>query len=264
MSIWKAIWVTVLFTIITYIVLILLLIPKFYIDFKNIYYYFLITVEILTHLISFYIIQKLFIKKSIYGSLTNTSIPKKYLLILLIITIGEILLSKLFIDLNDFIFSIPRHISSHKNYPPLLYFLLKIIKGCILAPILEELYFRNFIQKKLNEKYSNFIAIFISSLLFSLSHMDFRNILPSLALGIVSGIVFQKSNNIRYSIYIHSLHNFCALLVSYYLYNLDIFSDIKKYGINYWIITLTAALILYFSLKFFSKNIRKEKSVITN
>lgn len=82
----------------------------------------------------------------------------------------------------------------------------------LLIPILEELYYRRIIQKMISEKYNSVIAILISSLLFSLGHMDIEHIYMAFISGIILGYFYLKTKNIIMPILLHSLFNILILI----------------------------------------------------
>jgi len=84
------------------------------------------------------------------------------------------------------------------------YFLLRII---IIGPILEEIYFRGIIQKILSKKIKPFVAILISSLLFSLGHLDFNQFLSFFLIGLIIGTLYYKTNNLLLVIILHVVAN---------------------------------------------------------
>lgn len=94
----------------------------------------------------------------------------------------------------------------------------------LFAPISEELFFRNYIQKELQKNYNPFIAIGVASLLFALIHLPYTalyfgrhtfNIHQSyIALfgGLIAGILYYKSKSILPSIIFHIMWNFMFIL----------------------------------------------------
>lgn len=86
-----------------------------------------------------------------------------------------------------------------------LYDTLRIV---IIVPILEELFYRYILQNKLSEILNPFIAILVSSILFSIGHFDFENFLIFLVSGILLGYSYHYTKNLSISIYIHILINF--------------------------------------------------------
>ena len=101
---------------------------------------------------------------------------------------------------------------------------LSVISSIILVPIIEELFFRNYILRGLMEKYKPSIAIIISSLLFAFIHipfvflfydfMDFSLHHSYIAMcgGLISGILFYKSKSIIPSIIFHLFWNLTSYL----------------------------------------------------
>ncbi|WP_421751198.1 CPBP family intramembrane glutamic endopeptidase [Croceimicrobium sp.] len=93
----------------------------------------------------------------------------------------------------------------------------------LFTPIAEELFFRQIIQKGLQQRYSGWIAILMSSALFALMHLQL--IFPFLGLdlhwhhayitffgGLISAYLYQKSNSIGPSIVFHVAWNFSGLI----------------------------------------------------
>lgn len=97
------------------------------------------------------------------------------------------------------------------------------IYGIILAPIKEEIIFRNIIINRLR-RYGSTFAIFYSALLFGLYHGDIFQSLYTFGLGIVFGYILLKTNRIIYPIIYHSLSN----LITHIPYLLK-FKDSKIY-----------------------------------
>lgn len=92
---------------------------------------------------------------------------------------------------------------------------IDILKVCLMYPIMEELIFRFFWLNKLNDKYSIFLSILISSLGFSISHFfsDIGLIYPFL-FGILIGYSFLKFKNIYLCIIFHIFYNSSILFAN--------------------------------------------------
>lgn len=80
-------------------------------------------------------------------------------------------------------------------------------KAICLAPILEEVLFRGLLQKYLYKTKLPFIAILISTLLFSLSHYDVNKIFITFVPGLLFGFVYYKSGSLIIPILCHSAWN---------------------------------------------------------
>ncbi|MBC2845723.1 CPBP family intramembrane glutamic endopeptidase [Winogradskyella flava] len=101
---------------------------------------------------------------------------------------------------------------------------LSIIASIIFVPLTEELFFRNYLLRRLLEKYKPIKAIFISSLLFAFIHipfvslffefMDFSFHHAFIALfgGLIAGILFYKSKSIIPPIIFHVFWNLTSYI----------------------------------------------------
>jgi membrane protease YdiL (CAAX protease family) len=95
------------------------------------------------------------------------------------------------------------------------YFLL-FIAVVIIAPIGEELLFRGFFQKILEESWKDVTkAVLVTALIFSFIHMNPFWFAQIYILGILLGFLAWKTNSIIPSLILHSLNNFIALLLSF-------------------------------------------------
>ncbi|MCB9201817.1 MAG: CPBP family intramembrane metalloprotease [Flavobacteriales bacterium] len=96
----------------------------------------------------------------------------------------------------------------------------------IIAPILEELLFRGIIlQGLLNKGKSPFLAIFISSLLFGLIHLNPWQLVGAFILGSAIGFVYYRTQSILTAILLHIINN-SSVGILYYFYNEESFSEI--------------------------------------
>ena len=85
----------------------------------------------------------------------------------------------------------------------------------ILAAVCEELFFRGVLQRLLARKIDIHIAIFISAFAFSTIHMQFFGFLPRLALGVLFGYIYMRTNRMTAPIFAHATFN-AVQLASYY------------------------------------------------
>lgn len=125
----------------------------------------------------------------------------------------------------------------------------KAISALIIAPILEELFFRKFIFGELLKKNSLSLSIIISSICFSLIHLpSYRNLLPTFILGVICCIIYLKTKNIIYPIILHFFTNLSWLVLLTYgkpyqkwIYGLE-------YNFIYWTLPIAGAAISYIGL----------------
>jgi sodium transport system permease protein len=77
----------------------------------------------------------------------------------------------------------------------------------VLPAISEELLFRGFLLTGLRRRFQPLMAIFLSSLLFGLYHLNVFQFLPAVLLGLVLGLLTVKSGSILPAMVYHLLHN---------------------------------------------------------
>ncbi len=82
-----------------------------------------------------------------------------------------------------------------------------LIHFTIIAPIIEEIFFRGLILTLLLRQFSVFKSIVISSLLFSIGHLKFDDFILLFFSGIVFALIFYKTGSLYLSILAHSLNN---------------------------------------------------------
>jgi membrane protease YdiL (CAAX protease family) len=94
-------------------------------------------------------------------------------------------------------------------------FLLNLITIAILPAICEEWIFRGTLQKILSEKINIHLAIFFTSIVFSLIHFDFAAFLPRIILSLLLGYVFYFSGSLWASIFLHAVNNGAQVILMY-------------------------------------------------
>lgn len=92
--------------------------------------------------------------------------------------------------------------------------LIFIVSG-VLAPIVEEIVFRHVMLNALEKRYNPQFALFMSSLLFGLAHMNIVQSAYAFILGIVLGRIYQKDRNLLPSIIVHLTINASSILYEY-------------------------------------------------
>ncbi len=95
------------------------------------------------------------------------------------------------------------------------YPLLMASTTVLFAPVIEEVVFRYTIMSRPNLNPT--LALLLSSVLFGLIHVisagDYIYIILYLAMGLALGYVYQRSQNIWYSIGVHFLQNFISTII---------------------------------------------------
>lgn len=128
--------------------------------------------------------------------------------------------------------------TTHFNgFTPL--FWVKAITVLVISPIFEELFFRRFLLKELLVKNTLLVAILTSSLCFSIIHIETPlSLIPAFIFGIISGLIFIKTDKIIYSIFLHFLINLKAQIFYVFDVNLDSWLLNLHFNYVYWILFL--------------------------
>lgn len=97
----------------------------------------------------------------------------------------------------------------------------------IIAPILEELFFRKVLIDRMLP-YGEKVSIFVSALLFGLFHGNFNQFFYATILGLILGFLYCKTGDIRHTIYLHMTINFFGSIVPTLLTELIDLSAIEE------------------------------------
>ncbi len=94
-----------------------------------------------------------------------------------------------------------------KRFWPMLLIALFI---CLLGPLIEEIFFRGFVYGALKTKWGIAKAVFFSSVLFSLLHLNPVDLLPILALGMALAYLYEKTGSLVTPFVLHAINNSAA------------------------------------------------------
>jgi hypothetical protein len=95
-------------------------------------------------------------------------------------------------------------------------FLVTLVMAGLLAPIAEEMFFRGAIYSWFRQRFSIWIAVLASSVLFALGHADtFAVVITSFILGAVNAYVFERTRSIWAPIAIHAVNNSLSVILVY-------------------------------------------------
>ncbi|MCK0068509.1 CPBP family intramembrane glutamic endopeptidase [Kordiimonas laminariae] len=94
--------------------------------------------------------------------------------------------------------------------------ILTYLMVIIVAPIIEEIVFRGYIQNSLEKKYNPQIAVLITSVLFAIIHFNLAVFPLYFILGVGFGVLFVRTRSLWTVILLHILNN--SLAVVYQLF----------------------------------------------
>jgi len=90
-----------------------------------------------------------------------------------------------------------------------------ILVGAVVAPFVEEIFFRGFLFQGFRQEYGWVNAVLLSSLIFAAAHLDPLSFIPTFVLGCVLAYVYHRSNSLWPGILFHTLVNSFGLLTVY-------------------------------------------------
>ena len=96
---------------------------------------------------------------------------------------------------------------------PVWFFLV----GAILAPLVEEIFFRGFLFQGFRAKYGWIGGILLSSAIFAFAHLDPVSLIPTFILGCLLAYLYHRSNSIWPGVILHVLVNSVGLISVYVL-----------------------------------------------
>lgn len=141
------------------------------------------------------------------------------------------------------------------------FLILFLVYVCLLGPILEEVIFRGFILRSM-QKYGNLTAMIVSSLLFSMFHLNLVQFVNPVLMGIVLAFIAIKSQSIFPSIIAHIFNNtitFIAAGIS--LFKIPILE--YTFGILYFFVGIIALILFITKYKEeFMKLIKEDTRIL--
>ncbi len=91
------------------------------------------------------------------------------------------------------------------------------IVGAVLAPLVEEIFFRGFLFQGLRAKYGWISGMLISSAVFAVAHLDPASLIPTFILGNLLAYLYHRSNSVWPGVVLHMAVNTFGLLSVYIL-----------------------------------------------
>lgn len=148
---------------------------------------------------------------------------------------------------DNSIYPLTSKIFSNNNLIINKYSSLVFISNIIIAPIVEEFFYRGLILNGLSKKYSINKSIIISSSIFALMHSNIIQDTNAFVMSLIISYVFLYSGSLRLAIFMHISNNIIVTLFNSFFIFTNIFSIII-------IIPLSLFLTAYFFKKLNIKN----------
>jgi uncharacterized protein len=93
------------------------------------------------------------------------------------------------------------------------------IVGGIVAPLVEEVFFRGFLFQGFRQRYGWIAGMLLSSAIFAVAHLDLIVLIPTFILGCLLAYVYHRSNSVWPGIILHFLVNSFGLCGAYFASN---------------------------------------------
>jgi hypothetical protein len=95
-------------------------------------------------------------------------------------------------------------------------FIIAFIMVVVLAPVVEELFFRGFLYQALRQRWGANVAIIASGVLFSLAHFSLYLLVPIAVIGFALAYLYERTDSLGPPIMLHALNNLISVVVVYY------------------------------------------------
>ncbi|MCI0607566.1 MAG: CPBP family intramembrane metalloprotease [Anaerolineae bacterium] len=87
--------------------------------------------------------------------------------------------------------------------------------GAVLAPIVEEIFFRGFLFQGFRQRYGWVNSMLLSSAIFAAAHLDLVALIPTFILGCLLAYMYHRSNSVWPGVILHFLVNAFGLCAAY-------------------------------------------------
>ena len=215
--------------------------------------------EIFSYLIAFSLFIIYFRVTNLNTSVAEGSTIKAVQILvpaLVILAVGDHLVDLPFFhwkNLSNTYFGTNWQIPNYSNYNNSTLQLYRVFSVLVLAPILEEIFFRYYLFGGLLKRYKISTALITSSILFALVHVDslksIRNIVPAFIFGVITCLVYFRTKNILNSIILHVFANTIWFMTVLFAKQYSNLIKLTGYGVMFWTAFLTGIMLLWIGLR---------------
>lgn len=92
---------------------------------------------------------------------------------------------------------------------------LAVVMTGIIAPVVEEIFFRGFIYPPLRKRFGVSGGIILSAVIFGLFHLETWVIIPIMIIGVVLAYLYETEDSLGPPIMVHALNNLLSLVIVY-------------------------------------------------
>lgn len=132
-----------------------------------------------------------------------------------------------------------------------------VLNTCVLAPVVEEYFFRVLILNKLLSKYSVFTSIIFSAFIFGLSHLNYNQFVKAFFMALLLGMIYNHSKSYLLVSILHILNNSFYVIRELFFTNYSLNNGFQASQILLGIFVLLGVILLYKSKKFRNLNLKE-------
>lgn len=88
-----------------------------------------------------------------------------------------------------------------------------LIVVAFVGPVVEEVFFRGFLYSAFKKSWGVFPALFLSSILFSVVHLQVYSFVPLFFIGWLLAYLFEKTRSLFPAIFLHAVYNLILILI---------------------------------------------------
>jgi membrane protease YdiL (CAAX protease family) len=88
-----------------------------------------------------------------------------------------------------------------------------LIVVAFIGPVVEEVFFRGFLYSAFKKNWGVLPALFVSSILFSVVHLQVYSFIPLFLIGWLLAYLFEKTTSLFPAIFLHAIYNLILILI---------------------------------------------------
>ncbi len=88
-----------------------------------------------------------------------------------------------------------------------------LVVTVVIAPLSEEIFFRGFLYSAFKKSWGINAALFLSSFLFALVHLELYSFIPLMIIGWLLAYLFEKTKSLMTPIFLHGIYNLILILI---------------------------------------------------
>ena len=88
-----------------------------------------------------------------------------------------------------------------------------LVVVAVIAPLSEEVFFRGFLYSAFKKSWGINVALFLSSFLFAIVHLELYSFIPLMIIGWLLAYLFEKTKSLMPAIFLHSVYNLILILI---------------------------------------------------